>query len=207
MPDLRASIGRRALRRLGVALVAYGLSGLVLLAIFVAVADAAIQRVALVDPAAGPLAEATVALRDTASAFAGFETSLADAPRATVDAAATARGGAATAARLADGMSLSIFGAQPFLPLAQDFRRQATDLESMARSLDVLARSLEANRGDVTTIREDIEVLRVRLESARSGGLSVEPLRALVFMLVAWLALPAAVALGAGIWVLRAGRR
>lgn len=195
------------MRRLGAVLVAYGLAGLLLLGMFLAAADAAIQRLAVVDPAAGPLADATTALGDAASAFGGFGTSLADAQRAAAESATASRDAAVTADRLADGMSISIFGAQPLLGIAQDFRREAADLDAVARSLDTLAASLRANQDDVALIRADLDALRLRLEAARSGGASVEPLRALVTLLVLWLALPAIASLGAGAWLLRAAER
>ncbi|HUQ42254.1 MAG TPA: hypothetical protein VM052_07115 [Candidatus Limnocylindrales bacterium] len=199
-------MSRRTRGRLGAALLAYGVIGLVLMGIFFWVADSAIQRLAIVDPSAGPLAEATSALGDTANAFGGFGTSLVDAERATAQAATSARDASSTASRLADAMNLSIFGAQPLLPLVQDFRRQATDLDDMAKGLDTLSSSLRSNQGDVAKIRDDLTLLRSRLASAQTGGISVEPLRALVLLLVAWLSFPALASLVAGISLLRSAR-
>jgi hypothetical protein len=203
MPELRATMGRRTRRRLGVGLLAYGVAGVLLLATFAAIANAAIERLALVDPAAGALTDASAALGDTANAFGGFNASLADAEHSTAQAATSARDASATASRLADSMSLSIFGAQPLLPLAQDFRREAADLDTLAKGLDTLSASLKANQDDVAKIRNDITIIRLRVDSARSGGISVEPLRALVLLIVLWLALPAIAALVAGVWLLR----
>lgn len=196
-------MGRKTRRRLGVALIAYGLAGVLLLAAFGAIGSSAIERLALVDPAAGALADASDALGDTANAFGGFGTSLADAQNATAQAAVSARDASATAGRLADGMSLSIFGAQPLLPLAQDFRRSAGDLDTMAKGLDTLSASLKANQDDIAKIRADLTLMRTRIESARTGGVSVEPLRGLLALLLLWLLLPALAAIGAGAWLVR----
>jgi hypothetical protein len=206
MPEVRASVSRRAQRRLGVWLVAYGVAGVLLLGVFTLIANSAIERLALVDPAAGALADASVALGDTANAFGGFGTSLADAEHAVAQAGTSARDASTTSNRLADSMNISIFGAQPLLPLVQDFRREAGDLDTMAKGLDTLSASLKANQDDIAKIRNDLTIIRLRVDSARSGGISIEPLRALIFLLALWLALPAVAALVAGAWLLRSAR-
>jgi hypothetical protein len=194
---------RRTRARLGVALVGYGVAGVLLLAALLVVADSAMRRLAFTDAATGPLAEATYAIADASTAFGGFGTSLADAERATGQAATSARDASTTAGRLADAMSISIFGAQPLQPLAQDFRREAADLDTLAKGLGTLTTSLQANQVDVATIRDDLGVLSVRLEAARSDGVSLEPLRALVLLVALWIALPAFASIAVGIWLLR----
>ena len=207
MPEIRTTMARSTRRRLGIALIAYGIAGVLLLGVSALIADAALQRLSVADPAGSAFAEASAALGDTANAFAGVGVSLADAERAVAQASTSARNASATSTRLSDGMGLSIFGAQPFLPLAQDFRRNATDLAAMADGLDTLARSLKANQTDVAKIKNDLAILRVRLEAGRTPGIPIDALRALVMLLVAWLALPAIAAVGGGTWLLRSVRR
>lgn len=207
MPEIRANLTRPIRRRLGLALLAYGVAGIVLLAAFGAIANEAIGRLALADPAGGSLADASLALGDAATAFTGFGTSLTDAERAVNQASTSARDGSVTASRLADGMTLSIFGAQPFLSLSQDFRREAADLDTMATSLQTLARSIHANQNDVGRIQNDLVIMKTRLDSARTTGLSADVLRPLLVLLVLWLALPALAAIAAGMWLVRSVRR
>ena len=202
MPEIRATLSRRARRRLAIALVAYGLSGALLLLVFGLIANSAIERLALVDPAAGALADASAILGDTTLAFGGFETSLGSAGVTTAQAATSARDASSTASRLADGMNISIFGAQPLASLAQDFRREATDLDQMAKDLDTVTASIKSNEQDVAKIRGDMALLKTRVDMARSAApVSVDSLRALLGLLVLWLALPAIVALGAGAYL------
>lgn len=207
MPEIRTTMARSTRRRLGIALIAYGIAGVLLLGVSALIADAALQRLSVADPAGSAFADASAALGDTANAFAGVGVSLADAERAVAQASTSARNASATSTRLSDGMSLSIFGAQPFLALAQDFRRNAADLAAMADGLETLATSLKANQTDVAKIKNDLAILRVRLEAARTPGIPIDALRALVMLLVLWLVLPALAAVGGGAWLLRSARR
>ena len=202
MPEIRATFSRHVRRRVGIVLVAYGAAGVLLLAAFALIANSAIERLALVDPAAGALADASAILGDTTLAFGGFETSLGSAGVTTAHAATSARDASSTANRLADGMSISIFGAQPLASLAQDFRKEATDLDQMAKDLDTVTASLKSNGQDVAKIRGDMALLKTRVDMARSAApVSVDSLRALLGLLLLWLALPAIVALGAGAYL------
>jgi len=208
MPEIRATVSKRTRRRLGIGLLAYGAGGILLLLVFGLIANSAIERLALVDPASGALSDASAILGDTTIAFGGFETSLQTAALSTQQAAVSARDGSATANRLADGMSISIFGAQPLASLASDFRKEAADLDQMAKQLDTLAASLKENQGDVTKIRGDLALLRTRVDLARSAApVSVDALRALLGLLVLWLALPAIAALAGGAYLLRSSAR
>lgn len=199
---MRATLSRRTRRRLGLALVAYGGAGVLLLLVFGLIANSAIERLALVDPAAGALSDASAILGDTSTAFGGFGTSLENAQNSMAQAATSARDASATSSRLADGMSISIFGAQPLASLSQDFRKEASDLDAMAKQFDALTVSLKSNQQDVAKIRGDMALLKTRVDMARSAApVSVDSLRALLGLLVLWLALPAIVALGAGAYL------
>lgn len=206
MPMLLAGLRPDLARRLGAGLVAFGTAGVLLLALLAFALTNALNELAIVNASGGPLAQATGAVGDAATAFAGFGTSLTAAERSASSAATTSRNASGTASRLADAMGISFFGAQPFLPLAQDFRQQSTDLDAMGRDLDALATSLHQNQSDVSTIRSDLADLHARLE--RSGApLSIGPIRVLAALLLLWLAVPALAAVALGIWILRASGR
>ena len=189
-------------RLLGVVLVLYGVAGLPLLGSFALVANDAIDRVA-VDPASGALADASAILGDTTLAFGGFETSLVSAQLSTDQAATSARDASTTANHLADGMSISILGAQPLASLASDFRKEATDLDQMAKLLDTVTASMKENDQDVAKIRADLGQLKTRVDQVRSSApVSVAQLRALLALVVVWLALQALVAFAVGLYLL-----
>lgn len=186
-------------------LMLFGATGVVLLALVAIVLEDAFRQVELVDTS-GPMAQATSAIGDAAAAFAGFGTSISEAERSATGAATTSRNASATASRLADTMSLSFFGAQPFLPLAQGFRQQATDLDAMATDLDRLATALHQNQSDISTLRSDLADLHSRL--AVSGvPLPLGTLRLLVGLVLLWLVVPALASLALGTWLLRANAR
>ena len=153
------------IRRVGLGLVAYGALGLVLVAAALVGGWSGSTRI---DAAMGSVAEASATLEAVADAFAGFDASLESATRSADHAAIASRDAATAAAGLADAMSLSIFGAQPLLPLANDFRRQATDLRAVAGDLEQLAASLTKDRSEVKGIHDHVSALSARV--AKVGG-------------------------------------
>lgn len=200
MAETRTSLRRRGL---GAALFTYGIVGVLLLAVFTLIANSVIDRIADVDPGYA-LTDAVSVLGNTTTAFDGFGTSLDSAQQSTSQAATSARDASTTANRLADGMSISIFGAQPLAVLASDFRKEATDLDGMAATLDALTTSLKANQQDVAKIRGNLAILQTRIDMARNSvGVPVDTLRSLLVVFVLWLALPTLAALAAGAWLLR----
>lgn len=180
------------------ALIAYGVSGMLLLA---ALSASLLPMTATIDAIARSSNDVRSTLVTTQNAFDDFGTSLATAKRSAQRAADAARSSAAAAKQLADGMSISIFGAQPLIGLAAGFRQQSSDLQSLADELDRLATSLGTNETDVHAIRVEISSLASR--AAVIGGGSALLLPAL-FVLLAWLAVPAVVAVWAGIALFRA---
>lgn len=180
------------------ALIAYGVSGMLLLA---ALSASLLPMTATIDAVARSSNDVRSTLVTTQNAFDDFGTSLATARRSAQRAADAARSSAAAAKQLADGMSISIFGAQPLIGLAAGFRQQSSDLQSLADELDRLATSLGTNETDVHAIRVEISSLSSRV--AVIGGGSALLLPAL-FVLLAWLAVPAVIAVWVGIALLRA---
>jgi hypothetical protein len=206
MADVRLRLSRRGARRAGLGLVLFGAIGVVLIAIVAFVLEDAYRQLELVDTGAGPLAQATSAIGDAANAFSGFGTSIGQAERSATSAATTSRNASDTAMRLADAMSLSFFGAQPFLPLAQGFRQQATDLTAMAGDLDRLAAALHQNQTDIATLHADLADLHARLGTS-GVPLPLGMLRVLSGLLLLWLSVPAFASLAFGTWLLRANGR
>jgi hypothetical protein len=93
---------------------------------------------------------------------------------------------------------VSIFGAQPLLPLANDFRRQAADLRAVA-DLEQLGGSLAKDRVKVKRIHDHVSVLSQRLGTFGGGpGIAV-----LLVALLIWLGAKAAAALVVSIMLLR----
>src|SRR3990172_6957584 len=118
-----------------------------------------------------------------------------------------AAGGAGGAGQVAQAMSLSIFGQQPFRTIAAGFAQQSADLETLARELDDLGTALGRNEADVRDLRDHIGALHARTSVLASspvvaGGGRIAPL---AYALLGWLALQALAALWLGIVVWRAG--
>lgn len=194
--------GRYA-RPLGLALVAWGVLGLVLIGLIVvtvepalATADALGQRETVTDVQA--------ALDTTVASLGGVGASVVEGRRAAEDAGIAVREIAATTDQLAQAMSLSLFGAQPFLPIAQGFERQTASLEQLALDLDALSTALRRNESDVAALRASAVVLRDRVDRiVPASAVPAADLRPLLYALLGWLALPALGAIGAGTWLLR----
>jgi hypothetical protein len=188
-----------SLRRIAIGLVLYGVLGLLLV---VAALVGGWSGIAQIDAAVGSGAEASETLEAVADAFAGFDASLQSARTSAEDAAAASRNASSTASRLADAMGLSIFGAQPLLPLANDFRRQADDLRAVADDLDALGGSLAKDRNDVKGIHDHVSLLsaKTRAFGNPAGGTGIV---VLLVALLLWLGAQAAGALVVGILLLR----
>lgn len=201
----------RTLRRAGWVLVGYGAAGLLLVAATLLAIGPLVARASLAaDSAGGTVAQAAVALDHSAAAFDGFGHSLDDAKVSSAHAAQLLNDAATTSGQLADAMAVSIFGAQPLLPLAQSFRRNSDELRGVSEDLRTLSGAIGRNAGDVARIRDDLralrdQVARIAAESAAAPNApTVGPaLRILLGGLALWLGLLAAAALGGGILLLR----
>jgi hypothetical protein len=190
-------------RPLGLALLVWGLLGMVLIAL---VAVSIEPTLAAADALAENETAADIqgALDTTVVSLDGVGTSVAEGRRAAQDAGTAVREIAATTEQLAQAMSLSIFGAQPFLSIAQGFERQTTSLEELARDLDALTAALRRNETDVAALRQSAFLLRERVDRIVPASTApASDLRPLIYALLAWLALPALGAIGAGAWLLR----
>src|SRR3990172_2555398 len=111
MGELERIVGRTRWRAIGVALIVYGAAGILLLA---AAALALTSSLSSVEELARSSSDVRAPLAATRDAFDGFGTSLVEGRESAERAAASARSSAAAAGQLAQAMSLSIFGQQPF---------------------------------------------------------------------------------------------
>lgn len=192
---------------LGWALIVYGLLGIALViggaAIGLGLASQ-VERLAVT--ADGTLAAAVRSTDAAAAAFANVDSSLTEAQTSADAAASLSRDASGTLASLARAMELSVFGAQPLLPLAGEFEASSEQASALGGTLDALGGSLGDTRTDVARIGTELEALSAELATLRetSGpGGSAPPLRAFVVLLLAWLLVPAVGALLGGLVLLR----
>jgi hypothetical protein len=197
-------VGRRWL---GWALLLYGVIGLVLvLGGALAGLDAASRVERLASSASGTRDAASRSIEAAAAAFTNVDASL-DESRASADtAAALSRDASVTLGSLGQAMRLSVFGAQPLLPLADDFADSAEQASALAGTLDNVAASLDDTRADVTAIGDQLDQLATELGTLRdTSGTAGDPppVRLIVLLLVAWLLVPALGGIVGGVVVLR----
>jgi len=190
-------VGRRR-RAMGLALVGYGVAGALLLA---AAALSVGPSVETIEALARSSADVRATLAATRDAFDGFGTSLVEGRQSAERAASSARSSAAAAGQLAQAMSLSIFGQQPFRTIAAGFAQQSADLETLARELDDLGTALGRNEADVRDLRDHIGALHARTSVLASSPVvaGVDRIAPLAYALLGWLALQALAALWLGI--------
>jgi hypothetical protein len=200
-------MGRTGRRRLGWALLLYGVVGLVLvLGGAIAGLDAASRVERLASAAGSTLAAAARSTEAAAEAFTNVDGSLAES-QASADAAANlARDASGTLASLGRAMQLSVFGAQPLLPLAGEFADSAAQASALAGTLDNVAGSLDDTRSDVSDIGVELQRLGAELALLQdSTGTAGEPppIRLFVLLLAAWLLVPAAGGVIGGLALIR----
>ena len=191
-------------------LIVYGVLGL-LLAIGGAVVglDAAGRVERLTITAGGTLDAAGRSTRAAAQSFTSIDSSLSEAGASADAAAVLAREAGATLDSLALAMQLSVFGAQPLVSLADEFATSADQAVDLADQLDSVGGSLGETRTDVAVIGVELETLSRELETLQGSGAAdggAPPLRLMIALLLAWLAIPAAGAIAFGLSLLRGTR-
>ena len=193
-------VGRRR-RAMGLALVGYGVAGALLLAAAALSVGPSVETIEALARSSADVRATLAATRD------GFGTSLVEGRQSAERAASSARSSAAAAGQLAQAMSLSIFGQQPFRTIAAGFAQQSADLETLARELDDLGTALGRNEADVRDLRDHIGALHARTSVLASSPVvaGVDRIAPLAYALLGWLALQALAALWLGIVVWRAG--
>jgi hypothetical protein len=207
-------------RRLGLALMLYGLIGLAILGavlLFVVgplgepgglgIDAGRDQVVRLLDASEDALADAELAARNA-------DTGLVEA----ADAAGSAGGFmtelAGTMRELAASLRISIFGSQPFGPAADDFERVAASASNVATDLQTAATAVRLGGEDLSSLASELaamqdEVVAMRTSVDTALAVDTSGWRLMAVVLVAWLAVPALVSLLVGyrLWRLSAVRR
>jgi hypothetical protein len=181
------------------ALVVYGVLGLALVvAGGLTGFDVAARIEQLAGDADGALRAASRATEAAADSFESVDGSLVEAQTSATNAAVLAREASTTLGELAAAMELSVFGAQPLLPLAGDFAESAQLADELGRTLDGVGSSLDTTRSDMRRIGDELAALATELADLRGSDTVNEteangppPLRLFVGLLLAWLAIPA----------------
>jgi hypothetical protein len=196
-------------RRIAWALVAYGVSGLALLIIVASAALDAVGRVERIASSANStLDSAAVTAEAAADAVIGANDSLERGAASASDAASLSRDASVSLRSLGRAMELSIFGAQPLLPLADDFDATADQAESLADELDGVGDALTGTQSDISVLGGRLQDLADDLAALSDAGATpgdpMPPLQLIVGLLMIWLVLPAVAALIGGALLLRA---
>jgi hypothetical protein len=203
-------------RRLGLALMAWGAAGLLILALALGVVNGALggggalglegQRtgiVRLIDASTDALADAEAAARNAdgslvsaalaASSAGGFMTEL-----------------SATMTQLAASLRIDIFGSQPFAQAADDFERVAGSAASVAADLQTAATAVRLGGEDLAALADELASMQTQVAAMRSGleePIDLAGWQLAATVVLAWLAIPALVSLLVGShWWRQAGR-
>ena len=190
-------------------LAAYAVAGVLLIVAAFLIGGPLVSRLDRVTTSAlTSISAATEAADSAADAFDGFDTSLQQARESSTNAANLSRETSATLDSLAAAMSLSLFGSQPLLPLADQFEQSADQLRQMGDNLDGIGEALSGNRDDIArvgvrmrTLADRLDQLEGRIGSERlAGGL---PLSWLFYGFMLWQLLPIAAAGVGSAWLFR----
>lgn len=154
------------------------------------------------------LSAATEAADAAADAFSGFDDSLVQARTSATNAASLSRQTSATLDALAGNMSISLFGTQPLLPLADQFQQSADQLRQLGDNLDGIGESLGVNRDDIARVGTRMRTLATRLTALDerigseqlAGGV---PVSLLFYGFLLWQLLPIAAAAVGSVWLFR----
>ncbi len=226
---LRKAARRRGRRvqLLGVALVAYGVIGIVIFAAVAAAINRPLERVgelsqsveeqraALIDT----MEQTEDTIRQMSEGVRRMDASLEDAQAAVDRSSLIAQGVSASMFQLRDSMSVTIpiLNTQPLAGLAPSFDQAGQQLQLLSQDLATIGTSLNTNQGDVVLTADSLVSLAdsvgVLTESVRDGpgvGISEEALDAFRFALLAvagWLLLFAVGCALIGVYLFFSGRR
>ena len=199
-------------RRLGAGLVAFGLTGVILLA---AAGALVLGSLSALDDAASSLerqqTELVAMLKPASAALATSAASAANAGTSLTTTSAAADRAGLLATNLADSFdglaalgSFDLFGARPFAALSQDFASVGADARALATDLSTAAESMRTNAADAVTVAGNLRSLASQLEALVSSldsgsvvGMTSDAsaqlglARLVLIGLLAWLAVPA----------------
>lgn len=207
-------------RRLGIGLIAFGVTGVVLV---VAALALVLGSLAAVDDAASGFerqrTEVVAMLGPAADALGDAATSATNAAGSMTQAASAADRAAQLTGRLAtsfEGLSalgsFEIFGTRPFAGLDQGFAGVAADSRALSGDLTATATSLRSNIADAVAVAADLRSLSEQLDrletslggsttgaaSDASASLPIAAARFVLLGLLAWIAVPALACLWLG---------
>lgn len=206
----------RARRRLGAGLIAFGLTGIILIA---AAAALVLGSLSALDDAASSFdlqrTELVAMMRPASAALTNAAASAANAGASlTTTSAAADRAGllATNLANSFDGLaalgSFDLFGARPFAGLSQQFSAVGSDARALATDLRTAAESMRTNAADAASVGTNLRSLATQLETlvgrldsgtgaGSVGGMTSNATsqlglaRLVLIGLLAWLAVPA----------------
>ncbi|MEP7158419.1 MAG: hypothetical protein ABI797_03255 [Chloroflexota bacterium] len=223
MPDSPRPRRQRA-RLLGLALIGYGLIGIVLFVVVGLAVSRPLDRAQALGASVeeqrlsviATLEQAQTTIRQMGEGVERMDVSLADARAATDRASAISHSVAFSMFQLRDQMSLTVFGLQPFIGLASGFDASGQQLDLLGADLSTIGASLQTNRADVLTTAENMELLAdsvAELTATVRDGPAVDistttldAIRLAVYAICGWLILFAVGCLLAGVYLFRLGR-
>jgi hypothetical protein len=202
---------------LGWALLSYGISGLLLFGLVMAVIVNPLMKLGnLVDQRQGivQFLDATVQSLDDAGRGSGNAgTTLTAAAKAASDAAGLSNRLATSMSALGSASGVSILGSQPFASLSGQFAAVATQAQQLSGTMGSLSATLDQNTVDFGAIQADVGAIRGQVAALRStllasGGADglVAWLAPLSILVGIWMVIPAVVSLGIGLRLLRPPR-
>jgi hypothetical protein len=181
----------------------WGILGLILIAVGLTVGTEVAGRAeSLLSSSDRALVAASGSTRQAADALDGVGTGIGQAQASSRRAAALADDASATLDALAASMSLSIFGSQPFLPLAANFTDSASEAAALSDELEAMGGSLETTSGDTDLLAAELRELATVLDDSTEAA-PAPPLRLALLVILVWIALPAVGAVLVGTQLLK----
>jgi hypothetical protein len=212
-------------RLIAVGLIAYGLIGLIVLAVVGTGVVGVLDRVQGLSTAfeqqrrslTRALDTASITLGNAAETISGIDASLAKAELAVADAATLSNDVSFTMTELANALNVDILGSQPFAGVSGGFTRASTQLSALSIELTGTAGALGSNAEDAQAVGADLVRLQAAVDDLRDGirdapatgvsGSDLAMLRLVLIGLFIWLAVPALAGIAAGAWMWRRAPR
>ena len=199
------------MRATAIGLTVYGVVGVLLLAIALAVGLEATGRIErLTSSLSATLTSSATTARSSATALTSLRDGVKQGSASAADAGRLAEQASTTSRELGAAMSVSLLGAQPLLPLAGQFGDLSAQLHSLSGNLRSMGTALETSGANLADVQVEVQGLATRLEALTGhSGVAIVPtgmLRLALGGLLLWLAIPAFGALALGVTLLRLGR-
>jgi len=190
--------------------VAQGAAGLALLlptvAIIVSILLSQVGRGGIAGSLDQALERAQISVADGARATRAADQALISTGTSTEETSAMLSELARTMRSGSESLRVNLFGQQPFLALADSFALTAERADLAAASVGATGPQVELTRRSLTDLSADLDSLAVGLAAVRASGTSETQLLVLGILLLSvagWLAIGAAICLGAGWRLLR----